>query len=116
MNTVTITDDNLVIEPHGLDKLLSFRRGMTLPWGHVRGATQDDRIVEEPKGIRGPGTKLPGKWSGTFKKDGDTSFWNVGGSGAVIVVQLRDEPYARLVLSVEDPTRTVDDINAHARG
>ncbi|WP_446664899.1 hypothetical protein [Flexivirga sp. B27] len=115
MNTVKITDTELVIEPHGLDKLLSFKSGMSLPWEHVRGATQDDRIVEESKGIRGPGTRLPGKYSGTFKKDGDASFWNVGGSGSVIVVELRDEPYVRLVLSVEDPTKAVDEINAHAR-
>lgn len=116
MNTVTIKDDGLAVEPHGLDKVLSFKRELQVPWDHVRGATQDDRIVEESKGIRGPGTSLPGKWAGTFRKDGSASFWNVGGAGAVIVVELRDEPYARLVLSVDDPTPIVDGINARARG
>ena len=59
---------------------------------------------------------MPGTWSGTVTKDGDTCFWNVTGRRAgrrrTIVVQLEHEQYQRLYLTVADPRGTVDAINA----
>lgn len=103
MNKVTVTDATLRIEPAGLDKLWSLRRRLDIPLAHVRGATLDPGVHKEPKGIRKPGLAVPGKWAGTFSKDGEKSFWNVGKTGETIVIELCDEQYERLVLSVEDP-------------
>lgn len=115
-NTVTLTPDFLLVEPTGLDKLWSFTRRLMVPLAHVRGATFDPDLAAEPEGLRFPGLAVPGKWAGTFTKDGDTSFWNVSarGSGArrTIVVQLDHEKYERLHLTVADPRGTVDAINA----
>lgn len=59
---------------------------------------------------------MPGKWAGTFTQDGDTCFWNVSGRRSghrrTIVVQLDQERYQRLYLTVPDPRGTVDAINA----
>lgn len=113
---VTLTANALVVEPTGLDKMWSFTRRLTIPLAHVRGATVDPDVVAEPKGLRHPGLAVPGKWAGTFTKDGDTCFWNVSGrrSGQrrTIVVQLDHEKYQRLYLTVVDPRATVDAINA----
>jgi hypothetical protein len=115
-NTITLTSDTLVVEPTGLDKLWSFTRQLTIPLAHVRGATLDPDVAAEPKGLRHPGLAVPGKWAGTFTKDGDTSFWNVSarrsGQRRTIVVQLDQEKYQRLYLTVADPRGTVDAINA----
>jgi hypothetical protein len=112
MNTVTLTESALTVEPRGLDKLWSFTRRLEIPLAHVRGATFDPGANDEPKGLRAPGLAVPGKWAGTFSRDGDRSFWNVSAPGATIVIELADEHYTRLVLTTADPRGTVDGINA----
>ncbi len=69
MNTVTVNQATLIVEPMGLDKLWSFKRRLEIPLAHVRGATFDPGINDEPKGIRWPGLSIPGKWSGTFRQN-----------------------------------------------
>lgn len=112
MNTITITATDLIVEPRGLDKLWSFRRKLEIPLGHVRGATFDPGANNEPKGIRAPGLAVAGKWAGTFNRDGDKSFWNVSTPGETIVIELSDEHYDRLVLTVEQPRSVVDAVNS----
>ena len=114
MNRVTITATTLVVEPRGLDKMWSFTRRIEVPLAHVRGATFDPGANHERKGIRSPGLAVVGKWSGTFRKDGDRSFWNVSAPGRTIVIELTDESWDRLFLTVEEPRHLVDEINAAA--
>ncbi len=111
MNRVTVTDTTLVVEPRGLDKMWSFTRRIEVPLAHVRGATFDPGANHDRKGIRSPGLAVVGKWSGTFRKDGDRSFWNVSAPGRTIVVELADESWDRLILTVDEPRLLVDGIN-----
>ncbi len=111
MNTITITDDELVIEPKGLDKLWGLRRELRVPLAHVRGATADPGVADEPRGIRAPGLAVPGKYVGTFHRDGEASFWNVSDPRDNIVIQFQNDEYARAVLTVADPATTEHDIN-----
>lgn len=111
MNTVTVTDSLLIVEPKGLDKIWSFKKELQIPLTHVRGATFDPGANDEPKGLRAPGLAIPGKWAGTFTKDGDKSFWNVSAPGETIVIELADEHFMRLVLTVESPRSVVDAVN-----
>ncbi|QNE46395.1 hypothetical protein F1C58_05375 [Glaciihabitans sp. INWT7] len=111
MNIITLTDTMLVVEPQGLDKLWSFTRKLEIPLSHVRGATFDPGANHEPKGLRAPGLAVPGKWAGSFSKDGDRSFWNVSAPNETVVIELLDEHYTRLVLTVDQPRSVVDAIN-----
>lgn len=112
-NKVTVTDDRLVVEPVGLDKIWSFTRRLQFPIAHVRGATYDPGMREEPKGWRAPGLRLPGKLSGTFHTGGKKQFWNVSGFERTIVVTLDPaERFDRLVITVDHPAETVDAINS----
>lgn len=114
MNTVSILGARLVVRPHGLDRLWAFRRKIDVPLTHVRGATVDPEARRERRGIRAPGLAFFGKYVGTFHRDGERTFWNVSGRGTTIVVELTDEHFARLFVSV-DPvggvTELVDRIN-----
>jgi hypothetical protein len=112
MNTITITPENLIIEPRGLDKVWSFTNRLEIPVAHVRGATFDPGANSEPKGFRGPGLGVPGKWAGTYTREGEKFFWNVSGPGATIVIQLADERFDRLYLTVDEPRALVDEINS----
>lgn len=115
-NRVIVTDDRLVIEPVGLDKVWSFTRRLQVPLSHVRGAFFDPSAIHEPKGWRGPGLRLPGKLSGTFHANGKKQFWNISGYERAIVIELAStERFDRLILTVDNPTEVVDAINS-ARG
>ncbi|MGB2722283.1 MAG: hypothetical protein WBG53_17195 [Rhodococcus sp. (in: high G+C Gram-positive bacteria)] len=111
MNSVTIVDATLIVEPRGLDKLWSFTRRLEIPLVHVRGATHDPGASKEPKGIRAPGLGLPGKTAGTFHRDGVRTFYNVTGSADTIVIELEQQEYQRLVLTVADPRAVVQSVN-----
>lgn len=111
-NKVTVTAENLVVEPVGLNKMWSFTRRLRFPLEHVRGATFDPGMRDEPKGWRGPGLGLPGKLSGTFHAGGRKQFWNISGYDRAVVITLGPaERFDRLVITVDDPHRVVDVIN-----
>lgn len=57
-NTVTVTEEHLVVEPVGIDKLWTFTRRLAIPLAHVRGATHDPGMGDERKGWRGPGLRV----------------------------------------------------------
>ena len=112
INRVTVTAEHLVVEPTGFNKVWSFTRRLQFPLERVRGAAFDPGMREKPKGWRGPGLGLPGKFAGTFHAGGRKQFWNVSGYDRAIVIALDDaERFDRLVLTVDDPNDVVDAIN-----
>jgi hypothetical protein len=109
MAHVSIDGDDLIVDVEGLDKLWALKSRLTVPLANVRGATADPGIVREPKGIRSPGTHVPGVIvAGSFYTEGERVFWDVRNRDQAIVIELGDETYARLVIEVDDPQRTVD--------
>ncbi|WCZ33054.1 hypothetical protein [Corynebacterium massiliense] len=114
-NKVTLTDTALVVEPRGLDKMWTFTGSLEIPWDHVRGATHDPGMKQEPKGWRGPGLRVGQKLSGTFHADGERQFWNVNGFEDAVVIELRDEDYTRLIVSLDDPVGSAARINERAQ-
>ena len=108
MALVHIDGDDLVVVIEGLHKVWALKSSLAIPLANVRGATADPGISAEPKGIRAPGTRVPGLiTAGTFHLDGEKVFWDVRDPAKTVVVELADEHYARLVLQVEDPRATV---------
>lgn len=114
MNAVTIEDGRLVVVPRGLDRLWSFTRRLSIPVEHVRSATHDPSANREPKGLRAPGLSIPGKTAGTFRRHGRTTFWNISNPRDTVVVELVDERFDRLVITVADPAAVVDAIEVAA--
>ena len=113
-NLISLTDAGLVIEPQGLDKVWSFTKSLSIPWEHVRGATHDPGMKNEPKGWRGPGLRVGSKLSGTFHADGEHQFWNVSGYENTVVIELVDEHFSRIAISLDDPAGQAARINARA--
>lgn len=108
MARISIDGDDLVVEIEGMDKLWSLKSRLVIPLANVRGATADPGIAAEPKGLRAPGTSLPGViTAGTFHQDGERVFWNIRDGARAIVITLADEHYVRLVVEVADPAATV---------
>jgi hypothetical protein len=111
VNIVTVEDGRLVVEPRGMDKVWSFTRRLEIPLTHVRGATVDPGANAEPKGIHTPGLDIPGKAAGTFLRRGEKTFWNISRPRDTIVIELVEEKYQRLVLTVDGPRDVVQRIN-----
>lgn len=108
MAQVHIDGENLVVVIEGLDKLWALKSHLTIPLANVRGATADPSMIKEPKGIRAPGTYMPGViTAGTFHLDGRRVFWDVHDPTKAVVIELADERYSRLVVQVDDPRATV---------
>ncbi|MER5766292.1 hypothetical protein [Streptomyces sp. NPDC001985] len=111
MAQVRIDSGRLIVEMEGLGRLWALRSRLAIPLDHVRGATVDPGMAREPKGIRAPGTQFPRFiTAGTFYSKGERVFWDVRDASRVVVVELTDERYARLVLQVRDPRATVASI------
>lgn len=112
-NRVTVAGELLVIEPKGLDRWWSFTRRLEIPLRHVKHAFFDPTSIPEPGGWRWPGLRLPWKVAGTFITNGRKEFWNISGYDRAIVIQLDEvPPFGRLVLTVDEPLRVVDAVNA----
>ncbi|MEU7479741.1 hypothetical protein AB0A63_27375 [Lentzea sp. NPDC042327] len=108
MAVISVQGEDLVVEMEGLDKLWALKSRLTIPLANVRGATADPGIAGEPKGLRAPGTHLPGViTAGTFHRDGEKVFWAVRDGKNAVVVELADEQFTRLVVEVDDPREAV---------
>ena len=117
MALISIDGDDLVVEIEGLDKLWALKSRLVIPLGNVRGATADAGAVKEPKGLRAPGTHLPGVVvAGTFHVDGERVFWDVHDAAKAVVIELAEQRYARLIVEVADPRATVALIEGATRG
>ena len=109
MAHISIDDSTLVVEVEGMDKLWALKSRLTIPLEHVRGATVDPGIVSEDQGWKLGGSRIPGVIvAGTFQQDGERVFWDVHDKSRAVVIELRDETYARLVVEVPDPRSTVE--------
>jgi hypothetical protein len=114
MTSTSIADGKLVVEVHGWDKLWALRSRLEIPVEHVSKVCVDPSISDAWwKGLRVGGTHLPGViTAGTFYHHGDWVFWDVHNFANAIVIELRDECYARLIVEVEDPAATVSLLQA----
>ena len=108
MTEVELTRDALVVHVQGMDQLWALKSRLEIPLAHVVGAEVDPEIAREwHKGIRAGGTHVPGVvTAGTFYQEGERVFWDVHDPEQTVVIQLRDERYARLVIEVDDPHTT----------
>ncbi len=117
MAKVRVDREDLVVEVEGLDKLWALKSSLTIPLEHVRGATADPGIATERAGVKIGGARVPGVvTAGTFYQDGEKIFWDVHDPQNVLVIELRDETYARLVVEVDDPRATAVLVQSAIRG
>ena len=110
MAEVELTEDTLVVHVKGMDRIFALTSRLDIPLSHVMGAQVDPELghPEWWKSLRFAATQIP--WvvsAGTFYQEGERVFWDVRDPEKVVVIRLRDERYARLVIGVEDPPATV---------
>jgi hypothetical protein len=109
MVEVTIEGMKAVFAVQGMDKLWALRSRLEIPLEHIRDVHTD----ASPKmgwfqGLKVWGTDVPNVFrAGTFYQDGGWVFWDVRHPDKVIVVELHDEKFQKLVVEVADPTAEI---------
>ena len=110
MTEIELTEDALIVHVLAWDRLWAFKSRIGVPLVHVSSAEVDPEIARREwwKGIKAPGTALPGVIkAGTFYQGRERVFWDVHDPDKTVVIQLRNERYSRLIGEVEDPSATV---------
>ncbi len=111
MAPIEIVDSSLLVHVEGMDRVWALKSQLTIPLVHVRAATVDPVIADSRKGWRLPGVNIRGVIvAGTFHHDGDRVFWDVHDGAKAVVIELADETYQRLVIEVDDPQATAEQI------
>ncbi len=106
MVDVSITDGTLVLTVRGLHVFWALKRRLEFPLGHIREVRRAEPDIMRGwwKGIRAPGTFLPGVIiAGTYYQGGQKIFWDVSDARRAIIIELAGESYARLIVEVADP-------------
>ena len=102
MTQLSVSDGKLTIEVKGWDRLWALRSHLSIPLEDVVRVYADSQIAEPWwKGLRVAGTNLPGVLAaGTFYHHSQWVFWDVHNPEKVIVIELRHEHYAKLIVEV----------------
>jgi hypothetical protein len=115
MVEVSLTDDHLHLTVKGLDKLWAFRSQLDIPFRHIRSVRHDPEASSGWwHGIKMPGTSIPGiLTAGTFyQRNGQRVFWDVHNPEMSIILELHDDRFDELIVEVNDPLFTVEQIKA----
>jgi hypothetical protein len=112
MVTIQKADNHFLFEVKGMHKLWAFKSEIKIPCEHILKAYQDIEIVKGKRGMRFPGTSIPGIVNaGTFLNKGETNFWDVSKTENAIVIDLKDEDYNQMIIEVENPLEAIHLLN-----
>lgn len=113
MAKVTIKNDRLQVSIGAFEALQALQGSFSVPLTCVLGATEDPNFIRAGSlGIRAPGTGLPGVIArGTFRKSGEKilSLWSR--NQEIVVIQLIDHKWDRLIVGCDDAKSLVALIN-----
>jgi hypothetical protein len=104
MARVRTAADSVTLALTRLERLEGFRGDLEAPLGSVTAVRAADDLWAELRGVRAPGTGIPGVLAvctlrGSFGKD----FAAVHGRGPGVVLEFDGQEYQRWVVSVDDP-------------
>jgi hypothetical protein len=112
--TLIVESADLVVKMSELEKFEAVHRDVHVPLAAVRAVRVVDDAWPELRGIRAPGTGIPGVIAvgtrrGSFGKD----FAVVHGKETAIVVELDGAGYARLIVTTPDAESVAAAIRGH---
>jgi hypothetical protein len=116
MTSIELTDKQLVVHMHGMDKVWALKSRFEVPRGKVVTA----QVGIEPaaqaqlrKSLRLPGSYIPGLVvAGKYYSKGKWMFWDIHKGKKAITIEVDHKKYNKIVIEVADPVAAVADINA----
>ena len=114
MTSLIINEEAITVSLTFIEKVLTYRKNIVIPLSQVRGATEDPTFMNESLIIRFSGAiGVPGLFSyGLFAKRGDRIFsiWRRGQN--VLVLELSDSKWTRIVIGTNDAKALASEINS----
>lgn len=102
-------EESFIFEIKGLHKLWALRSQLAIPIKNVKDAYLNTEDFEWIKGIRMPGTNIPGLIkAGTYLEKDGKIFCDVSDPSKSIVIELEDETFKTLIIEVENPAETIE--------
>ena len=111
MATLEVHGDELVVSLSPWERVAAMRREVRVPLGSVRSICADPDPWSALRGVRAPGTGVPGVVAyGVRRLTGSApDFAAVHGRGPAVRVDLApNAPFSRLVITVDDARSTVE--------
>lgn len=103
--------DNYIFEIKGWHKIWALKSEIIVPKKNIIKAYQNESEFTFWKGIRMPGTEIPGYIAaGTFYKKG-RNFWDVIHKKNAVIVELKEHVYKKLIVEVEHPQEVLQLLN-----
>lgn len=101
------TSDTIVVRLGLIDSIFALKGRLDIPASHVTSVQVMERAavpLTEGTWLRAPGTYVPGLIRyGSYGREPKREFWLVSRHRRVVVIEVRDWAYHRLVLGVPDP-------------
>ncbi len=118
MTIVEIDDSQLTVHIQGWHRFWALKNSITVRLEKVTAVRADPDAIKSLHGLKAPGARVPGMIAaGTFRSIGSKEFWDIGRDHSkILVIELRNERYARLVVDVEDPVLVAGQIETAISG
>ena len=107
---VIVDGTTIHVRPRGLDVLWCLSSGVSVPVGDVLSARAVSRSTLPRRGLKLPGSNIPGIITAGSYGTGDTrTFWDVRRADTVVAITCAEgSPYRQIVIEVDDPQATAD--------
>ena len=103
MARLLIADDTVTIDMSRGERFEAAHGDQTFPRSAITGARAVPDCIAEVHGLKWAGTELPGIRVGSFHEDQRVTFAVCHGHKPGIVIDLANDKYDRVVLTVENP-------------
>jgi hypothetical protein len=101
--TVRIEGDEVVLEIHGVDEILSIKRSIHVPLKHILSVSTETIPWNIFNGLRIAGTNIPNHVKdGRFLSKEGLMFFEMHNPESCITINLDHERYKKIVFEVED--------------
>jgi hypothetical protein len=116
MAQIQVSNSTLSVRFEGIDRLLSLKRGFTIPLDHVVSVEPRPRTERGDSGLRVLATRVPAVMAPkTFHEQSGRRLFDGHDPNRTLVIGVYDERYSRLVLEVDDPEGAADAITQAVR-
>jgi hypothetical protein len=109
MVEVSIDNTLAVFRVMGLHQFWAMKHEIRVPLTHIVGMREaPSPAIEWFDGFKLMGTSFPNRFrAGTFYQQGGRVFWDARRGEKVLVVDLKDEGYKKLIVEVESPPSAI---------
>lgn len=115
---VNLNDGSLCIELRGWSRVLAMKREIRVPLKQVAGIRLAGADAQAwGSGFKVAGARLPGIIkAGTFREAQSSVFWYVRHPEQAVLIDLRDGPFARLIIEVPAPDALIAQVQRGLAG